>query len=129
MPIYAFVLTGIASWFYPIESVPSIQASTPYVCAMNIEPPGTQIEVENIENGRSSHCIVTGSGPFIPGRVLDVSPAARDELGFYGLASVRIYKISGYLPRCYHETPPQTCKAPPPHLCVLDLPKPVIVRC
>ncbi len=80
--------SGIASWFNPYRSY-----STPYVCAMNDEPIGLGVRVVNVENGRSATCIVVGTGPFVKGRVIDVSPAVRDKLEFTGLTRVRVYRV------------------------------------
>lgn len=127
MPIYSFIIAGLASWFIPSDFSPAIRTSSPYVCAMNVVAPGTSVEVVNAENGRSSHCIVTGSGPGYD-RVFDASPKVRDELGFTGLAYVRVYRITGYLPRCHYVSPSETCKTPPQY-CVLDLPKVSVLKC
>ena len=46
---------------------------------------GTHVRVTNRRNGRS----VTG-GPFVRGRVIDITPAAASALGFSGLAPVKL---------------------------------------
>jgi rare lipoprotein A len=58
-------------------------------------PFGTQVQVVNRENGHSSVVRITDRGPFIRGRIVDVSQAAARELDFSGLAKVclRILKI------------------------------------
>ena len=55
-------------------------------------PMGTRIKVLNLENGRSVILRIMDRGPFIRGRVIDVSTAAADALGFReaGLAHVKI---------------------------------------
>ena len=55
-------------------------------------PLGTWIEVTNLENGRRAELRVTDRGPFVKGRILDVSRAAARTLGFLvdGTARVRI---------------------------------------
>lgn len=80
--------SGIASWFNPSRAY-----STRYVCAMNVAPIGLGVRIVNVDNGRSATCLVVGTGPFVPGRVLDVAPAVRDELRFDGLTHVRVYRI------------------------------------
>lgn len=54
------------------------------------------VKVTNLENGRSTNIRVNDRGPFIPGRIIDVSPRAAKKLGFYdkGLARVRVEVIS-----------------------------------
>lgn len=55
-------------------------------------PLGTWIEVTNLENGRHAELRVNDRGPFVRGRILDVSRAAARKLGFLvdGTAKVRI---------------------------------------
>lgn len=126
MPIWAFLLSGIASWFTPDSMYGSA-----HVCAANAIPISTHVEIVNVDNHHSTDCVIVGTGPFAPGRVLDVSPSVRDVLGMEdaGLANVRIYRIIGQLPSCKLAPQAQTCKSAPPHLCVLDLPKPVLLDC
>jgi hypothetical protein len=51
-------------------------------------PFGTLVEVENQENGRSAVMRITDRGPFVSGRIIDVSQVAARELGFSGLTQV-----------------------------------------
>jgi rare lipoprotein A len=55
-------------------------------------PFGTRIRVTNLTNNRYLVLRVNDRGPGIPGRLLDVSMAAAEHLGFLGegLAPVRI---------------------------------------
>lgn len=55
-------------------------------------PLGTEIKVTNLKNHRSLNLRVNDRGPFIPGRMIDVSRAAARLLGFSGegLARVRV---------------------------------------
>jgi rare lipoprotein A len=50
------------------------------------------VRVTNLENNRSIVLRINDRGPFIPGRLIDVSEAAADELGFrlQGTAQVRV---------------------------------------
>src|ERR1700691_1835220 len=54
-------------------------------------PLGTRVKVVNLDNGRSAILKIVDRGPFIRGRIIDVSPAAASVLGFRaaGLAHVR----------------------------------------
>lgn len=47
-------------------------------------PFGTMVRVTNLRNGRSVVVRINDRGPFIRGRVLDVSKAAAQSLGFIG---------------------------------------------
>jgi rare lipoprotein A len=51
-------------------------------------PFGTNVQVTNRRNGHSVIVRINDRGPFIRGRVIDVTPAAARALGFSGLAPV-----------------------------------------
>jgi len=55
-----------------------------------------RVKVTNLDNGETLKMRINDRGPFIPGRILDVSPRAAKKLGFYerGLARVRVEVIS-----------------------------------
>lgn len=53
-------------------------------------PFGTKVEVTNQRNGRSVVVRINDRGPFVRGRVIDVTPAAARQLGFSGLAPVKL---------------------------------------
>ena len=53
---------------------------------------GTRVRVTNLKNGRAAVVRITDRGPFVEGRILDVSLAAATQLDFVddGLAEVRL---------------------------------------
>ena len=53
-------------------------------------PMGSHVRVHNRHNGRSVTVTINDRGPFIKGRCIDLSPAARDALGIDGLAPVDV---------------------------------------
>jgi rare lipoprotein A len=53
-------------------------------------PFGTKVRVTNHTNGRSVVVIINDRGPFIRGRVIDLTPAGANALGFSGLARVKL---------------------------------------
>ena len=53
-------------------------------------PFGTKVRVSNRKNGRAVIVTINDRGPFVRGRIIDVTPAAARELGFSGLAPVTI---------------------------------------
>ncbi|NJL08751.1 MAG: septal ring lytic transglycosylase RlpA family protein [Methylacidiphilales bacterium] len=59
-------------------------------------PFGTHVRVTNLRNGRSVVVRINNRGPFIRGRIIDVSYAAARELGFVdrGVAQVRVERAS-----------------------------------
>jgi len=58
-------------------------------------PMGSRVRVVNLDNGRTAVVTIVGRGPFIGGRVIDVSIEAAVALGFRqaGIAHVRIERI------------------------------------
>jgi peptidoglycan lytic transglycosylase len=53
-------------------------------------PFGSKVRVTNKRNGRSVVVTINDRGPFIRGRVIDLTPAAARELGFSGLTQVSL---------------------------------------
>ncbi len=53
-------------------------------------PCGTMVTVTNLRNGRFVVARVVDRGPFIRGRIVDVTPAAARQLRFRGLTSVSV---------------------------------------
>ena len=53
-------------------------------------PFGSHVRVTNKKNGRSVTVRINDRGPFVRGRVIDLSPAAARALGFAGLAPVSL---------------------------------------
>jgi rare lipoprotein A len=60
-------------------------------------PFGTKVRVENLKNGKSVVVRINDRGPFIRGRVIDVTRAAAVELDMIhtGTARVRVTAIDG----------------------------------
>ncbi len=63
--------------------------------AHKILPMNTMLLVENLDNGRRAVVRVNDRGPFIDGRILDLSHAAAEALGILkpGTARVAIYAV------------------------------------
>jgi rare lipoprotein A len=53
-------------------------------------PFGTKVKVTNKRNGNSVIVTINDRGPFVRGRVIDVTPAAARVLGFSGLTQVTL---------------------------------------
>jgi peptidoglycan lytic transglycosylase len=51
---------------------------------------GTHVRVINRRNGRSITVRINDRGPFVRGRVIDLTPAGARALGFSGLAPVKL---------------------------------------
>jgi rare lipoprotein A len=57
-------------------------------------PFGTRVEVTNVETGRSVVVRINDRGPYIRGRVIDLTPAGARAIGSSGLAPVRLTVLS-----------------------------------
>ena len=89
--------TGLASWYgdafdgkptangeiFDMNGVSAAHATLPMPC---------MVEVTNLENGRTMQVRMNDRGPFHPGRIIDLSHGAADQLGFAikGTAKVRV---------------------------------------
>ena len=85
--------TGLAS-VYCFRNGPTAsgERSRPAVltAAHKTLPFGTLVEVTNRKNGRSIVVRINDRGPFVAGRVIDLTPAAARALKFDGLAQVTV---------------------------------------
>jgi rare lipoprotein A len=57
-------------------------------------PFGTKVRVTNKRNGHSVVVRINDRGPFVRGRVIDVTPAGARVLGFSGLAPVVVAVVN-----------------------------------
>ena len=89
---------GEASW-YAHEGLPTASGGvadpTTLTAAHRTLAFGTKVLVENLDNGRSVVVRIDDRGPFVDGRIIDVSRAGAKELGFKkdGVARVRITPV------------------------------------
>jgi rare lipoprotein A len=58
-------------------------------------PFGTKVRVTNTSNGRSVVVRINDRGPFVKGRIIDLTPAGASALGFSGLAHVTVDVVGG----------------------------------
>lgn len=93
---------GMASWYgedfhgrvtangeiYDMEALTAAHRTLPF---------GTEVRVTNAENGRQIHVRINDRGPYLYGRMLDLSLAAARELGMVenGVAAVQIEVMGG----------------------------------
>jgi peptidoglycan lytic transglycosylase len=89
--------TGLASWYGPPYhnrrgSNGEVYNMNAMTAAHRTLPLGTIVRVTNVKTGDSALVRITDRGPFIPGRVLDLSLAAARRLDIYkqGVAEVRV---------------------------------------
>lgn len=89
------VQTGEASWYRPnLHRSADGERYGPdaLVAAHRSLPFGTAVRVTDVESGRSVVVRIGDRGPFVPGRIIDLSPAAARVLGMRqdGVAPVRL---------------------------------------
>jgi rare lipoprotein A len=58
-------------------------------------PFGTMVRVTHRKTGRSVVVRINDRGPFVRGRVIDLTPRAASALGFSGLAPVSLSRVGG----------------------------------
>jgi rare lipoprotein A len=89
--------TGRASWYGPpyhnrVGSNGEVYNMHAMTAAHRTLPLGSIVRVTNLKTGHSALVRITDRGPFIPGRVLDLSLAAARKLDVYapGVAEVKV---------------------------------------
>ena len=89
---------GIASWYSVKTNFGTKTASGrpfqnhAYTAAHRTLPMGSRVRVTNLSNGRSEVLTITDRGPYVKGRIIDVSVGSGKRLGFYvkGLTRVKV---------------------------------------
>jgi rare lipoprotein A len=85
---------GVASFYTEDTETASGEKFNPYAmtAAHPSLPFGTRVRVTNLRNGRSVVVRINDRGPYVPGRVVDVSYSAAESLGIVqsGLAKVKL---------------------------------------
>ncbi|MDQ0437721.1 rare lipoprotein A [Kaistia dalseonensis] len=93
-PAEAGTQCGRASWYKLGGRTASGERNNPgaLTAAHRSLPFGTRVRVENLKNGKYVVVRINDRGPFVGGRVIDVSRAAAQQLGMMssGTAKVRI---------------------------------------
>jgi rare lipoprotein A (peptidoglycan hydrolase) len=91
------IIHGQASWYGPgfygnRTANGEIFTGRDMTAAHRSLPFGTKVKVTNLGNGKTAIVRINDDGPYIPGRVIDLSEAAASRLGIKssGVADVRI---------------------------------------
>ena len=58
-------------------------------------PFGTRVNVTNQRNGKSVVVRISDRGPFVRGRIIDLTPAGARAIGLSGLAPVKLTVLAG----------------------------------
>jgi len=87
--------TGYATWYGPQSRYHTTADGERFdvsvaSAAHKTLPLPSIVEVTNLDNGRKIEVRVNDRGPFVSGRILDLSPRAAQELGFYGKGMARV---------------------------------------
>ncbi len=91
LPMIASAQSGIASVYdYGRTASGEHVRSGALTAAHRSLPFGTMVRVTNNSNGRSVVVRINDRGPFVKGRVIDLTPAGAHALGFDGLAHVSL---------------------------------------
>ena len=90
-----WVERGTASWYGEAHHGKQTASGEPFdMYAMTAAHPtlemGTRVEVENLENGRTVIVRVNDRGPFVDDRIVDLSMAAAQALGFVAAGSAEV---------------------------------------
>lgn len=107
--LFAFILVlwaqdavaerGMASYYTSVETRGHRTASGrplrdhELTAAHRSLPFGSKVRVTNLRNGRSAIVTITDRGPFVRGRIIDLSLAGKRALGMSGLAHVTVERL------------------------------------
>ncbi|NJO35682.1 MAG: septal ring lytic transglycosylase RlpA family protein [Rhodospirillales bacterium] len=89
---YAGGSHGVASYYWQPQRVASGGWFNPsaMTAAHKTLPFGTKVRVTNVRNGRSAVVTINDRGPFVRGRVIDLSRAAASSVGMIGSGLARV---------------------------------------
>lgn len=94
-------MTGVASW-YGYESTKHNRRHPPRTASGEVFNPahltaahrflpfGTKVLVTNLHNNRTVIVVINDRGPFVRGRIIDLSKAAAHQIGMNGTAKVQL---------------------------------------
>ncbi len=90
----AHALTGVASYYSEDQMTASGEVfdKSAMTAAHKTLPIGSKVKVTNLQNGREAVLRINDRGPYVQGRVIDVSEAAALALGFasQGVTNVHV---------------------------------------
>lgn len=91
----SFAQTGTASWYGPGFQGKKTASGRLFnthalTAAHKTLKFGTKVKVTNLHNGKSVFVTITDRGPFVRGRVIDLSKAAKSAIGMGGTAPVSL---------------------------------------
>jgi rare lipoprotein A len=91
IPMAASAQSGIASVYSGERTANGEYARASGLTAAHRSLPfGTMVRVTNHSNGRTVMVRINDRGPFVKGRIIDLTPAAARAIGMDGLANVSV---------------------------------------
>lgn len=94
IPITASAQTGMASVYSGGRTADGEHARASGLTAAHRSLPfGTMVRVTNHRTGRSVVVRINDRGPFVRGRIIDLTPAAAHAIGFSGVTPVTVTVI------------------------------------
>ena len=83
---------GLASFYGSDQQTANGERFNPraMTAAHRTLPFGTKVRVTNVRSGRTVTVRINDRGPFVPGRVIDLSQAAAEELGIVGRGIAKV---------------------------------------
>jgi peptidoglycan lytic transglycosylase len=96
LPVIALAQDGVASVYSGERTANGEYASASGLTAAHKSLPfGTHVRVTNHQTGRSVVVRINDRGPFVRGRIIDLTPAGARALGMDGLAHVSVEVLGG----------------------------------
>jgi rare lipoprotein A len=96
LPVIASAQDGFASVYSGERTANGEYASASGLTAAHKSLPfGTHVRVTNHQTGRSVVVRINDRGPFVRGRIIDLTPAGARALGMDGLAHVSVEVLGG----------------------------------
>lgn len=95
VPVRESDLRGVASWYgYPYQGRPTADGEIYNMYAMTAAhrtlPFNTHVRVHDLDNGNSVDVRINDRGPFIRGRIIDLSYAAAKAVGMVGSGTAHV---------------------------------------
>lgn len=95
VPVHESDLRGLASWYgYPYQGRPTADGEIYNMYAMTAAhrtlPFNTHVRVHDLDNGNSVDVRINDRGPFIHGRIIDLSYAAAKAIGMVGPGTAHV---------------------------------------
>lgn len=87
--------TGYASWYGPDFNGKKTASGEIYdmyamTAAHRYAPFGSNVRVVNLDNGRQTTVTINDRGPFVRGRIIDLSKKAAEEIGMMGSGTAKV---------------------------------------